>query len=72
MRAFRRHHYKRRKEAVKKLWKNNDWNIDKDYAAQGKYANTRKPCNCWVCRNPRKLGKISLQEKRNIIKEKNV
>lgn len=61
----RRHHYQRRKKATIKLWKSLGWNIDKFPNRVGIYANTRKPCSCFICGNPRrKLGELTLQEKK--------
>ena len=67
-RSERRHHYQRRKIAVKTLRKALGWNIDLDQRAIGKYANTRHPCSCYMCGNPRKnFGEITVQEKKHTL-----
>lgn len=30
----------------------------------GKIAHARKMCSCWMCGNPRRLGELTLQERR--------
>lgn len=63
--SIRRHHYLRRKMFVKKQWKSLGRNIDFDPIIVGKYANTRQPCSCYMCGNPRKyLGEKTIQEKK--------
>jgi len=51
-RDYRRYQYELRKERVRKRlrW----WDLDPTPFRLGRYANTPKPCSCYMCGNPRK------------------
>ena len=58
-RAYRRYQLERLKKRVAKYYGG--------YAANnprhlGRLAATRTPCSCWMCRNPRRNGYVTLQE----------
>ena len=69
-RSERRHHHQRMIDKVKNfVWlKSKFWNgsEEKRLAHIKKMAETRKPCSCWMCGNPRKhqKDKKTMQEKR--------
>lgn len=67
-RAERRHHHKRMLEKVKSfsIYKYFFWSEDSKLRHQKKVAETRKPCSCWMCGNPRRYfkDKKTMQEKR--------
>ena len=66
-RAERRHHHKRMMEKVKSfsIYNYFFWTEDKKTRHQKKLAETRKPCSCWMCGNPRRHFKSkTMQEKR--------
>jgi hypothetical protein len=66
-RAERRHHHRRMLDKVKKfgLYQNYFWSEDEKLQHQRKMAETRKPCSCYMCGNPRKHWKEkTMQEKR--------
>jgi hypothetical protein len=67
-RAERRHHHKRMLEKVKSfsIYNYFFWTEDKKTRHQKKIAETRKPCSCWMCGNPRRFfkDKMTMQEKR--------
>jgi len=60
-RALRRHHDKRMKHRVARYYggyaRGNPRHI-------GRIAHARKPCSCPMCGNPRRLGEVTLQERR--------
>lgn len=62
-RAQRRHDTLRikarfyRKQQVHACWTTSQRNA-------GVFANHGKVCSCWMCGNPRKLGEITVQERR--------
>jgi hypothetical protein len=59
MRAQRRHKLEVLKEKVKKYYGGTT-----DPKRIGHLANTRTPCSCAMCCNPRRRGEKTLQEKR--------
>ena len=67
-RAERRHHHTRMLEKVKKffMYQNYFWSEEEKLEHQRKVAETRKPCSCWMCGNPRRhqKDKKTMQEKR--------
>ena len=74
-RADRRHHHQRMIDKVKNFW----WlQADKYWGSEEKrqkhirkMAETRHPCSCHMCGNPRKAFKeVTLQEQRMSIREK--
>lgn len=74
-RADRRHHHNRMIEKVKNFW----WlQADKYFGSEEKrqkhirkMAETRHPCSCHMCGNPRKVFKeVTFQEQKMSIKEK--
>ena len=66
-RALRRHHYYRRKKQVKQIFKNT-WYIPKNNSTWFNHTvnimiDTRTPCSCYMCGNPRKhFNKKTRQE----------
>ena len=65
-RAIRRHHYSRLKKKRQHYWGRELSDNDAGFVA-----NTPASCSCSMCRNPRKtFGEISVQEKRQLAKEK--
>jgi rubredoxin len=65
--AIRRHHYERRKAAAKYLfqyiYKGPSAECAQDEGMMGLWANTRVPCSCPLCGNPRKhFNEITNQE----------
>lgn len=62
-RAQRRHDTLRikarfyRRQRLNASWPTNQYNA-------GLFANHGKVCSCWMCGNPRKLGELTIQEKR--------
>ena len=60
-RALRRHKLEVLKEKVKNYYGGHCKNNKK---AIGRLANTRTPCSCAMCCNPRRHGEKTLQEKR--------
>ena len=71
-RAERRHNNQRVKRKFYKSLINMDW-YDKEWAEwRANFYNTRKPCACWMCRNPRRQwGKRTLQEMKHGYEGKN-
>jgi hypothetical protein len=66
-RADRRHHHERMLNRVKKFSWYKNWFSGKDHKEQHqrRMAETRKPCSCHMCGNPRKHFKDkTIQEKR--------
>lgn len=66
-RAFRRHHHDRMLNKVKDfdMYQNDFWSEEEKLQHQRKMAETRKPCSCHMCGNPRKVFKEkTLQEKK--------
>jgi hypothetical protein len=65
-RDFRRYQYEIRKLRVRRRlrW----WGMDETPFWLGRYANTPKPCSCWMCGNPRKFGQLTRQELRALEK----
>lgn len=66
-RAERRHHHERMLNKVKKfgLYQNYFWSEEEKEEHQRKMAETRKPCSCHMCGNPRKHWKDkTMQEKK--------
>ncbi len=62
-RAQRRHDTSRIKARFYKKQRSHAcWTTDPRNA--GLFANHGKVCSCWMCGNPRKLGEITMQEKR--------
>ena len=62
-RALRRHHENRMKRRVEKHYSEH---APRSARATGKRAQTRQPCSCWMCGNPRRhFGERTLQERRN-------
>jgi hypothetical protein len=61
-RAQRRHDTRRIKSKFHKAQKTKQWEASPRHA--GIFANHGKVCSCWMCCNPRKLGLVSLQERR--------
>lgn len=61
-RAQRRHDTRRIKSKFHKAQKTKQWEASLRHA--GIFANHGKVCSCWMCCNPRKLGLVSLQERR--------
>lgn len=66
-RAERRHHYERRKRAVSRMFRH-VWSDSKDMdrpEVLGRWADTRKPCSCYACGNPRRhFNEPTVQELR--------
>jgi len=65
-RAFRRHQAARRKRWVRRTL-GHYFGSERHFEPRrvGLYADTPKPCSCWMCGNPRRwLGEPSLQERR--------
>lgn len=69
-RAERRHHHERMKNRVKrfdwlkpKYW---FWSEEDRQLHIKKMAETRHPCSCWMCGNPRhhQKDKLTMQEKK--------
>lgn len=66
-RAERRHHHNRMLEKVKdfSFYKYGLWDEEEKLQHQKKMAETRKPCSCHMCGNPRKHWKDeTMQEKK--------
>lgn len=67
-RSERRHHHKRMLNKVKKfdLYLDHDWDEQSKEKHQKKMVETRKPCSCRGCGNPRhhEKDKLTMQEKR--------
>jgi hypothetical protein len=69
-RAERRHHHQRMLDKVKKfrIYEWFFWTEDQKLRHQRKVAETRKPCSCDMCCNPRhsdlNKDKLTMQEKR--------
>lgn len=69
-RAERRHHHRRMKNKVKKYDIVTQWPSEYTEDRASRYAETRKPCSCDMCRNPRHSGfykgegKLTMCEKR--------
>lgn len=66
-RAERRHHHHRMLEKVKdfSFYKYGSWSEEEKLQHQKRMAETRKPCSCYMCGNPRKHWKDdTMQEKR--------
>ncbi|MBD1588540.1 hypothetical protein [Pseudomonas typographi] len=67
-RAQRRHDTRRikarfyAKQKVHECWSTTERNA-------GLFANHGKICSCWTCGNPRKLGELTMQEKRADLSE---
>ncbi|MBD1589766.1 hypothetical protein [Pseudomonas typographi] len=66
-RAQRRHDTRRMKARFKQIQKAKDWVASAKNA--GVFANHGKVCSCWMCGNPRKLGELTMQEKRADLSE---
>lgn len=63
-RALRRHHQQRMKHRVAAYY---GGYARGDARHVGKLAQTRAPCSCWMCGNPRRyLGEPTLQERRAV------
>ena len=63
-RSVRRHHARRRKAWVRRELDHYFWQSDAEPRRVGLYANTPKPCSCWMCGNPRRfLHETTRQEK---------
>ena len=61
-RALRRHHDQRVKQRVAGY---HGGVARHDAQARGRLAQTRTPCSCWMCGNPRRYqGERTLQERR--------
>lgn len=71
-RAERRHHHKRMLEKVKNfsIYQYFFWNEDDKLRHQRKVAETRKPCSCHMCRNPRHSGFHKGKEKKTMQERK--
>lgn len=65
-RAERRHHLNRIKEKVKSYYGGYASKCTKNI---GRLANTRTPCSCYMCCNPRSRGEITRQEKVQELRE---
>lgn len=66
-RAERRHHHHRMLEKVKdfSFYKYGFWTEEEKLQHQKRMAETRKPCSCYMCGNPRKHWKDkTMQEKK--------
>ena len=63
MKAARRHHKMRKRRHAKRLL--SYWGIHADHIVVCIRGDTFTDCSCWMCGNPRKLGEITMQEKRN-------
>lgn len=66
-RAERRHHHQRMLDRVKNFRIYDYFFLDDDARKrhQQKVAETRKPCSCWMCGNPRRyFNEKTMQEKR--------
>lgn len=67
-RAERRHHHERMMNKVKQFGLYDSFSGDEEEKIehQRKMTETRKPCSCWMCGNPRKHSKdkYTMQEKR--------
>lgn len=67
-RAERRHHHERMMNKVKDhfIYQNDFWSEEDKVEHQKKRAETRSPCSCWMCGNPRRRlkDKLTMQEKR--------
>lgn len=61
-RAQRRHDTRRIKSKFHEAQKSKQWEASPRNA--GIFANHGKVCSCWMCCNPRKLGFVTLQERR--------
>jgi len=61
-RAQRRHDTRRIKSKFYEAQKGKQW--DASARDAGIFANHGKVCSCWMCCNPRKLGELTLQERR--------
>jgi hypothetical protein len=60
-RALRRHHEQRMKRRVAGYY---GGYAHHDPRHVGRIAHARKLCSCWMCGNPRRLGELTLQERR--------
>lgn len=67
-RSERRHHHQRMLNKVRKfdLYQDFGWDEESKTKHQRKMAETRKPCSCRGCGNPRRheKDKLTMQEKR--------
>lgn len=66
-RSERRHHHERMLDRVKNFEWMRDFSTEESREKHIKrMAETRKPCSCWMCGNPRKhqKDKKTMQEKR--------
>lgn len=67
-RAERRHHHERMLNKVKKFFWYKNWSSGEEHKDQHqrRMAETRKPCSCHMCGNPRKhhKDKLTMQEKK--------
>ena len=69
-RALRRYRLALRKRRVRKNLRHYFQGDDFEPRRVGMYAETPKPCSCWMCGNPRRYhGEMSMQERRAIAAE---
>jgi len=62
--SLRRHHERRIKERMRSYYGGYARN---NARALGKLAQSRSPCSCWMCGNPRRYsGESTLQERRSL------